>query len=262
MVIPVDVCIKNINEELWREFDRRVKSFVKMYQMGIVGFKEVHDKTRNKIGLFDKIIENIETLNVFKKKRNVKKPVLTIKIVLVDSGLDDIESFCEYCEEILNAHTVNISLEKTKDHAQFSHKLYSDFRSLAKAGSPEIVQYKNPERVIEILLHLLSKYKKRKMDVVIYPKMTTRAQLENYFYGNKFKMYETCNLPWSLVTIMPAGDVIPCLSYRVGNLKDYDFNINKLLQGDKRSGFLEQLKRQQNGKMTPAACNCCCFIKF
>lgn len=30
-------------EEIWREYDRRAKLFVKLYQLGIVGFKEVHD---------------------------------------------------------------------------------------------------------------------------------------------------------------------------------------------------------------------------
>ncbi len=34
-------------EVLWKEFDRRTKLFVKLYQMGIVGFKEVHDIISN-----------------------------------------------------------------------------------------------------------------------------------------------------------------------------------------------------------------------
>lgn len=44
-------------EEMWREFDRRVKLFVKMYQMGIVGFKEVHDVVSSYYKTPQKIIQ-------------------------------------------------------------------------------------------------------------------------------------------------------------------------------------------------------------
>jgi len=44
-------------DEIWKEYDRRVKLFVKMYQMGIVGFKEVHDVVANYYKTPQKIIQ-------------------------------------------------------------------------------------------------------------------------------------------------------------------------------------------------------------
>lgn len=225
------------------------------------GFREVHDTSRSAPGLFDRVVANIAALNSMKRPKGSRRPALTIKTTLVDEGVDRLEEFCDYCRRELEAQTVNISLAKTDHHAQFSHRLYEDFGDLPTAGLPESIPYTSGDRIVAVLGRLMDKYARGPMRITLYPDMRTERQVAAYLAAGGKDVYPRCDMPWALVVVMPGGDVIPCLSVRLGNVRQTDYDVRKVLAGPAARAFREQLGLAQRGGRTPAVCNCCCFLR-
>jgi len=224
------------------------------------GFSDVHDTARGSPGLFEKIVSNISTLNGIRNRRAGRKPSLTIKATLLNEGMDGLEKFCEYCRNELQAQTVNISLAKTENHAQFSHRLYSGLGDLRTAGLPRSIPYSSPEKVVRTLTKLLADYSRGPMRVTLYPLMRTPRQIADYLGADGMNVFRRCSLPWSMAVIMPGGDVIPCLSLRLGNVRETGYDVRKIIAGQASQDFRKALGQLQRGAQTPDVCNCCCFL--
>jgi MoaA/NifB/PqqE/SkfB family radical SAM enzyme len=244
--------------------DLFVKYKLKNLSLSLDGFSQIHDKNRRHPGLFDKIVSNIKFLNQIKKKYKRKIPKLTIKTTLVDECLDDFNQFVNFCEQELMANTLNVSLMKTSYHAQFSCKLYEDYTDLLTAGLPKSEHYKSVDKVTKTLSPWIKRKSgiRGKMGIIFYPRLNRVNDLKDYFENDGIDIYGNCYLPWSLVTIMSSGNVIPCFSFNLGNLCDYNYNIQTLLKDNKRLTIVRNmLKKYHKKRKTQPVCNCCCFLR-
>lgn len=235
-----------------------IQRCVKNVSISLDGFASTHDKSRGMDGLFDTIIRGIKELNQARTGR--KRPALTIKTVLLNDNVAEMHEFRRFCAEELRANTLNISLAKTGDHAQFSLK-YNDnldevFHADKEAG---LYDYGDPRRVEDVLAGLLEDNRKSSCRVTLYPQMTRRGQLHAFLENRGRNVYRDCRLPWALVVVLPDGQVVPCLSYGVGNVRDYDFDIGRLLQGGRYASFLKKVG--SFGNSLPGTCNVCCFAR-
>jgi len=239
-----------------------VEKGLKNLSISLDGFADVHDKSRGGMGLFDKTVGNIKTFNEIRHPaRPGRRPALTIKITLLDEGVADLAEFCAYCDTELHADTVNISLAKTVKHAQFSHRLYDTFADLRSAGLPQSIQYSWHERIAGTLAGLLDRYARGRMQITLYPVMRTAGQIARYLASDGKDVYHRCCMPWAMTVILAGGDVIPCLSMPLGNVRDVDYDIRRILSGDAMGRFRKTLGRLQGGGRTPDVCNCCCFLR-
>jgi sulfatase maturation enzyme AslB (radical SAM superfamily) len=247
-----------LSEKISRIF---VDNELRNISISIDGFRNIHDRTRNQKGLFDRVVENIKVLNEIKKKENKSHPSITVKTTLVDEVVEELADFSDFCDRELLADTLNISFAKTLFHAQFSQNLYDSYSDLQTAGYPESHDYKEPERVAGIVAGLLEKYAKGRMKIITFPSMNSSSQIKNYLSTKGHGIYNKCSVPWAMTVIMPSGEVVPCLSLRMGSLRDTDYNIAPILRGAKYKKFLsDQVKMQAQGNIPPE-CNCCCFLK-
>ena len=117
-----------LDEERLRVF---VEHGLDNISISIDGFAKEFDKARGHPGLFDRIVKNINKLNEIKKKLNSTKPTLTIKAVLLDECVDELEEFYEFCNEELLADNLNISFSKTTNHAQFDTRILKEWKDVA-----------------------------------------------------------------------------------------------------------------------------------
>jgi len=247
-----------LDEERLRVF---VKSGLDNVSISIDGFAENFDKAREQPGLFDKIRKNIKKLNQIKKEFNSTKPTLTIKAVLLDECVEELEDFYEFCSQELLADNLNISFNKTTNHAQFDTRILKEWKDVIGRGKPIMYSYQNREKIVQTLLKLLQQSKTNTCKVSLYPQMKTESEIRSLINHNGINVYEPCHLPWAQTVVSPVGDVIPCLSLSMGNLRDYDYDIKKIYFADKYNEFLSWLENVNNAGKTASPCNMCCYLR-
>lgn len=247
-----------LNEERLRVF---VECGMDNISISIDGFAEYFDKARQHEGLFDRIVSNISVLNRVKKELGKKKPTLTIKTVLLDEAVDDLERFYDYCADELLADNINISFMKTLGHAQFDTRILHEWEQVVAKGRPVMYSYHNREKIVQTLLKLFDKSQHKKCAVSLYPKMKTEKEIRRLIDSEGVNVYQSCYIPWALSVISPAGDVIPCLSLSMGNVRDYDYDIKKCYSSQEYNKFLKWLDNVNKSGKTAPVCNMCCFLE-
>lgn len=248
----------SINTNLMSIKDRELEALthrgVRNLSISLDGFAEVHDVSRSRKGLFDKIVENIHRINEIKGDGHF--PLITIKTVLMNENLDRMAEFRRYCAETLRADEINISFEKLGEHRQFSLFHNRNLADVLSVSKPVLYQYEEPEKVINVLAGMLEGNRDSSCKLVVYPRMRNREQLQIFVYGNGKNVYRPCYLPLSMVTVLPDGEVIPCLSVSLGNVREYDYSVSRVLENGAYESFWKTLV---NWPQLPSACDVCCF---
>lgn len=227
---------------------------VRNISISLDGFAAEHDASRNRPGLFNKVVENVNRLNEARKNG---KPSLTIKSVLSNENMEYLAEFRTFCEETLKADALNISFQKTGDHSQFSFLKHSEIGELFRQSRPELMGYRDNETVVEALGGLLDGNGRSRCKAVIYPRMKTRGQIREFLANGGKGVLKACYLPFSMVVVLPDGEVIPCLSFGLGNAKEFDYNVSEVLKNKRYKQFCDRLL--SFGPDLPEACNVCCF---
>ncbi|HUU42037.1 MAG TPA: radical SAM protein [Desulfatiglandales bacterium] len=230
---------------------------VKNVSISLDGFADVHNKYRGIDGLFNRIVLSIQKLNESRSSKN--KPFLTIKTVLLDENVGQLGSFRKFCAKELKAETLNISFMKIGDHAQFSLKYCDDFHRLLREKHSALYPYKDPGRIAQVLIDLLRDNCRSRCKVQLYPQMMKLIQIQNFLEKEGKWTYNPCYLPWTMVVVLPNGEIIPCLSFSLGNVKDYGYDLTGIFGSERYRFFLDEIS--SFGSNVPTSCNVCCFLK-
>lgn len=225
------------------------------------GFSDVHDISRKKVGLFDYIVEMIKLLNDKKKLMHSRRPLLTIKTVLLDQLTDRLNEFYYFCDDVLKADCINISLMKTVNHAQFDFRTYENLNDIKNLGVPKCYSYKNKDEISKALDNLLKLSKSRNCKVLLYPKMYSESAIDKFFQSFGTEIFKPCYIPWSFITILANGSIIPCLSLKIANIRNLSYNVKLINKLEKYQNFLSWRYAMNRNKESPPECNMCCFTE-
>ncbi len=233
-----------------------IKNNMLLLSVSVDGFEENHDKIRNKKGLWENIIRNLYTLQELKTQKNIKRPLVDIKSVILENNLDDLPKI--YKESIkLGAEFYSLSFKRNNFLRQNS-KLYEDFSKEFYEIQYPLEMYFNKEHFIEIYKELESISKNAPTKLRWAPKFEEVGDLDRilkYFTlgtENIQKIYKPCNIPFSSVFITPEGDIYPCLSVKLGNVRNK--RIQKILNEKPYKEFRNKLKQCKIFN----ACQLCC----
>lgn len=230
---------------------------VKNISVSLDGFADVHDHSRSMPGLFDEIVANLKRLNERRKKNHSLS--LTIKTVLLDENIEQLIRFREFCEKELLANTLNISFMKTGNHAQFSFLYGDEIGKILSERKTSLHTYRHSEKILKVLENLLQENAQSKCEVELFPRMSKITQIRDFIEHQGKNIYAPCYLPWAMTVVLPDGAVIPCLSFCIGNVRDDQYDTNRVLRRKKYLDFLKKIK--SCGHAMPEACHVCCFLK-
>ena len=213
-----------INDEI---IDAFIRTKMMLLSVSLDGYGENHDKNRNKEGIFDVIISNLENLNSKKSKVGATgKPMVDIKTIVLPDNLDDLPKLYKLCDE-MNFDFLSVSFLRNNDLKQHPN-LRSSFGEEFYAQKYPIKPYFDMEHFKEVYKEIEEMGKKSKVSVRYSPKFESAknplAKIEEFFsYGENMpikEIYEPCLYPYSNMMINPQGDVYPCLSQKMGNVVD------------------------------------------
>jgi len=243
-----------LNEEIIKLF---IKEKLLLLSVSIDGYGQTHDINRNKSGLFEKVADNLETLKKLKSKH--KKPLLDIKTIIMKNNLDDLPKIYKMCDK-LNADFLSLAFLRNNDLKQSSILRDHLGEEFYEQEYP-VEQYFDLEHFEEIYKELKFLSKKGKTKIRFAPKFDfeeTPEKIIKFFrnIGNENinDRYNPCLYPWSNTLITPEGGVYPCLSYKIGNIRQKPFI--ELWNSPKFVCFRKNLKAR--GVFN--ACQMCCEL--
>ena len=241
-----------INDEIAEAFR---KYRLPLLSVSLDGYGETHDKNRGKDGIFDKIVSNLENL----KSKN-KNQMIDIKTIVLENNLDDIFKLYKLCEK-MKFNFLSISFLRNNSWKQNS-VLQESFIPEFKESYPiepyfDIEHFKEVYREIESL--------KGKTKLRFSPKFeyseSPAESIERFFKLPAEKpvseIYEPCTFPFNNTFINPEGFIYPCLSQKIGNVRDK--SIKELFNAPNYCCFRKNLKASGG---TFGACQMCCELKL
>lgn len=241
-----------INDEI---IDAFIRTKMMLLSVSLDGYGVNHDKNRNKEGIFEKIILNLEKLN---SKKGSDKPMVDIKTIVLEDNLDDIVRLYKLCEE-MNFDFLSISFLRNNDLKQNSI-LRETFGEEFYAKKYPIKPYFDMEHFKEVYRQIIAI--KGKTQLRFSPKFEggdTLAKVEKFFAYSEDKpiqeIYEPCKYPFSNMMINPQGDVYPCLSLKIGNVREK--SLKEVFNEPKICCFRKNLKASKVFE----SCQMCCELK-
>lgn len=233
------------------------KSKPVLLSVSLDGYGENHDRNRGKEGIFNKIISNLENL-----KSQTPTQMIDIKTIVLENNLDDLPKLYKMCDKE-GFNFLSVSFLRNNNWKQNS-VLQEEFIPEFTQNYP-IKQYFDMEHFKEVYKELETLSPKSKVKIRFAPKF---EYLENPLEGiEKFfqtpadkpinEIYKPCLYPYSDMMINPEGFVYPCLSLKIGNVKDK--SLKALYNEPKYCCFRKNLKASGG---TFGACQMCCEGKI
>ena len=227
-----------------------------LLSVSIDGYETHHDEIRNKPGLWKNISDNLLLLKEIKNKTGKKRPLLDIKSVILENNLDDLPKIYKEADKF-GAEFYSLSFKRNNFLRQNS-KLAPEFSEEFYKTPYPLEMYFDKEHFTEIYKELESLSKTVKTQLRWAPKFKNTGDLERilkYFQLADLdvrQIYKPCNIPFSSIFITPEGDVYPCLSVNMGNVKGK--KIQDVLNSEKYKNFRKHLKSDK----VYSACQLCC----
>lgn len=244
-----------INDDI---IDAFIKSKMMLLSVSLDGWGKTHDKNRAADGIFEKIKSNLDNLNDRKKR-----PMVDVKTIVLENNIEDVLKLYEYCTKS-GFEFLSISFLRNNNLKQNSVLREEFSEEFYKTNYP-IEQYFNLDEFEKILKEIYKIKKHSKTQIRFSPKFEGGGFEEEIkkireFFTQKNNLlpkdiYYPCKYPFSNMMINPMGDVYPCLSLKIGNVKDK--KIIEVYNEAKFKCFRNNLKYSK----AFTSCQMCCELK-
>ena len=249
-----------LNDEI---IESIIKSKMLLLSVSLDGWKENHDKYRQKEGIFKTITENLDNLNE-KRKKTKSKLMIDIKTIVLKDNLEDIVKLYEYAAKS-NFEFFSISFLRNNNLKQ-NGKLYENFDEIFYKPNYPVEEYFDLNEFEKIFLEIQKIKKHSKTQIRFSPKFDNKdpfielKNIKKFFNENKTKnvkeIYKPCLYPYSNTIINPMGDIYPCLSYKMGNITEQ--KLFDIINNTKYRCFRKNLKYSK----IFSSCQMCCELKI
>lgn len=248
-----------INDEI---IDAFIKSKMLLLSVSLDGWGENHNVNRGKNGIFEKITDNLDNLKDQCKSQK-SKLMVDIKTIVLKDNLEDILKLYEYCTN-KGFDYLSISFLRNNNLKQ-NAKLFDSFEEVFYKPNYPIELYFDMDKFEKIYLEIQKMKKYSKTKLRFSPKFDNDDSKKELNLIKKFfseypkkdikEIYKPCMYPFSNTIINPQGDVYPCLSYKMGNLKEQ--SLKEIVESAKYCCFRKNLKYSK----VFSACQMCCELK-
>ncbi len=202
----------------------------------------------------------IDGINYFHKLKEEKKNnvSLDVKAVIMDENASDLFELNKFAFEELRADTVSYSFLKGSSiqHSDYEvpyEKIYDNYNAY---------EYKNFNNILSELYKIREYNKKNNKYSFLHPNIFNindgDQEISINYINNKEhnkNFFKPCMSPWGSVHINVDGNIFPCMSISIGNIKNQ--SLKEILTGQIFNNFKEHIKK----KGTVSACNRCGYLK-
>lgn len=182
--------------------------------ISLEGPEALHDRIVHLPGAFAHSFHVLREIAQHKIQRNAAYPLLDLKVVLTAANVNDLDNLFRMGAEA-GADIFSLQIENT----QTSSYGVEDGRANAHAEPPAPVDVIDPEQLRDRIENLKKLAANSTMRLRFNPDMPLTALLDRY--QNRFNAgHFCCNVAWSILHVGPYGDVYPCYTYPMGNVRE------------------------------------------
>ncbi len=222
-----------------------VESGVRLVGISIDGIDEVHDAIRGRRGCFQETLSGIRRIQDYKERRNSRFPLVDIKTMILPNNVFQLRQILDVALQV-GADFFTLSLP-------FSDLQFSPYPRQELAAIMEPVQTRETIDTDLLLqqLHYINENRQR-IFIRFYPSIDSEEVI--HYYRNQVDLagYKPCRLPWSHLWISPTGQVFPCLSYEIGNIRTS--RPSQLWNNERFRAFRQAIKHEG---VVPSCVGCC-----
>jgi radical SAM protein with 4Fe4S-binding SPASM domain len=235
-----------------------VRNGLTLMAVSLDGLGDTHDGIRRFSGLFDKAVATIERVQQKKRELNTRFPLIDIKTVILKENLAQLPELLDLADR-LSADFITYSIPRSMDNL-YSPPYRDDLAQICRSqpSTPTL----DPDD-LELLLQQISRIRRYsgKTRIRFYPANMLDERVLDKFYRQELTLdnFQECLLPWSRMSISPHGDVYPCLSYRVGNVRNE--TLSQIWNGGRFRAFRKSLDREKLSGFCLTCCNSVCRYK-
>ncbi len=220
--------------------------------VSIEGPEELHDHIAKIKGAYKKTVHTIHTLGQEKKKQKKKYPIVDLKVVITDENINNLIDIYNLAEE----NGADLVSFQVVNNQPSSYGIEGSGDGKAHMKVPPPVRPIDSKVLRDVCTELNARSKEAKTTKVRFNPIMPVDDIVDHYENRPDLEHFTCNVVWSTMHIGPYGDVFPCYSYNMGNIRK-----NKLMEiwnGDRYKKFRQQL--QQAGIFR--GCIGCCMISY
>jgi len=227
-----------------------VASKLDWLSLSLDGPDNIHDRIRGVPGTFRRLTNGVDLIQQMKKRKKAKTPEIGIKFTLVGDNYRYLEETIQLAVGLGATHFTATHLFFCTEEMARRHNQEFGPDIPCSAGALEGLQRLDPLEAARIL----PKIRKKKWPLTLrfIPDLTREEILTYYDEPARFVKAKVCRRPWNICNILPNGDVLPCLNFVAGNLKNAPFS--EIWNGRRYRTFRQILHREG---AFPACARCC-----
>ncbi|MDC1174120.1 radical SAM protein [Bacteriovoracaceae bacterium] len=222
-----------------------------MYMMiSVHGTQEIHDKVTNLKGGYQKVVENIRAINKYKADSNTKYPIIGIKSIVTEENYKELEKFCDSLDE-LNIADLHFNI---LNDSVLQHRIETIDDLSEACEDYKYHQYDKDkvDTIRESVKNILEK--KYNYTVGFSNDFQSNRELVDYFGNEDQYQIKKCTMPMVDLTIHENGDVSPCHSVRLTNMKEIDYDVRKIKKIKK---YRDYVNKVMSSFPNPKVCQGC-----
>jgi radical SAM protein with 4Fe4S-binding SPASM domain len=229
-----------------------VRSGLMSVGVSIEGPEEMHDRIVKIKGAFKKTIHTIATLGEEKRKQKKKYPIIDLKVVITDESIYHLVDIFKMAEE----HGSDLVSYQVVNNQQSSYGIEGQGDLKAHTKVPPPVRPIDPKLLRDVCTELQRRSDENKVTKVRFNPIMPIDDIVDHYQNTPDLDHFTCNVVWSTMHIGPYGDVFPCFSYNMGNIRKN--SLMDIWNGEKYTGFRKQLQKAGIFR----GCIGCCMISY
>ncbi len=212
--------------------------------ISLEGPAEIHDRVVGMPGAFQRSLTALRC--AAKAKQGRRFPLLDVKVVITSSTYQSLDHLYECCQEA-GADLMSLQIDNRQPSAYGVERGGPD----AHLRKPDPVTPILPADLIPALDALSERSRRSGMRVRFNPAMPLPEIARRY--QNEFRMSQfDCDTAWTVLHVGPYGDVYPCFSYRMGNVRS-----QQLLSIWNGAPYRQFRRALHAAKIYPGCAGCC-----
>jgi len=220
--------------------------------VSIEGPENLHDHIAKVKGAYKKTVHTIKVLGEEKQKQKKKFPIVDLKVVITDENINNLVDIYKLAAE----NRADLVSYQIVNNQESSYGIEGTGNQKAHMKVPAPVRPIDPKILREVCTDLKARSDAAKITKVRFNPITPVDDIVDHYQNTPDLEHFTCNVVWSTMHIGPYGDVFPCYSYNMGNLKKN--TLMEIWNGLKYRAFRQQLQKAGIFR----GCIGCCMISY
>lgn len=226
------------------------------FMVSVDGLEKYHNKVRGNSKSFENILKTLKILTDYKKSVSSKYPQICIKITITHDNSAEILPLIKLMHKNygIDDFTLNLMFQNV---ARGGNQLFESLNDEAFfEGNTQDYPVSQSHLILKDLSNIKAFCKSESLSLKIKPNVGEDG-LEDYLKSPEGFGVPSCYKKNSVITMYYDGTIAPCdLALDLCNVRDYGYDLRKVLKGGEYSSFFKRFKSHYN-----PACEGCCLKK-